>query len=380
MSDSNSPPSDAAGSVLVIGAGVSGLTSALCLLRRGFAVTVLAESFAPKVTSVVAGALWEWPPAVCGYHRDVVSLARSKTWCRASLQIFNELTLDSAHTGVFVRPVSYYFKRPIEEDAFHLAKMDDLKDKVSGFRHDRALIGEQGVNPDLGLQDAYTHLAPMVDTDTYMQWLLRETRKKGCRIVEGKIRGLLAAQAESLAREFGADVIVNCAGLGSRELTAEAMYPLRGALVRLKNDGRAMPRITDAHCISLDTSGQERSFIFIVPRGDNMLVLGGLAEPNEWNLEIGLHNYEPVRQMYRRCLHFMPRLRGAVIDAAEPVRVGLRPMRDSGVRLEAEPHTRIVHNYGHGGSGVTFSWGCALDVVDLVERLVHSSDRARDHA
>jgi D-amino-acid oxidase len=380
MSDSNSPPSDAAGSVLVIGAGVSGLTSALCLLRRGFAVTVLAESFAPKVTSVVAGALWEWPPAVCGYHRDVVSLARSKTWCHASLQIFNELALDPAHTGVFVRPVSYYFKRPIEEDAFHLAKMEDLKDKVSGFRHDRALIGEHGVNPDLGLQDAYTHLAPMVDTDTYMQWLLRETRKKGCRVVEGKIRGLLAAQAESLAREFGADVIVNCAGLGSSELTAEAMYPLRGALVRLKNDGRAMPRITDAHCISLDSSGQERSFIFIVPRGDNMLVLGGLAEPNEWNLEIGMHNYEPVRQMYRRCLHFMPRLRSAPIDDAEPVRVGLRPMRESGVRLEAEPHTRIVHNYGHGGSGVTFSWGCALDVVDLVEGLVHSSDRARDHA
>ena len=71
--------------VLVIGAGVSGLTSALCLRRRGFAVTVVAESFAPRVTSVVAGALWEWPPAVCGYHRDVDSLARSKVWCRTSL-------------------------------------------------------------------------------------------------------------------------------------------------------------------------------------------------------------------------------------------------------------------------------------------------------
>jgi D-amino-acid oxidase len=258
--------------------------------------------------------------------------------------------------------------------------MEDLKDKVGGFRHDRALIAEHGINPELGLQDAYTHLAPMVDTDTYLQWLLRETRQKGCRVVEGKIRGLLSAQAESLAREFGAAAIVNCAGLGSSELTAEPMYPLRGALVRLKNDGRAMPRITEAHCISLDTSGQERSFIFIVPRGDNMLVLGGLAEPNEWELDIGLHNYEPVREMYRRCLQFMPRLRSAPIDAAEPVRVGLRPMRDSGVRLEADPLARIVHNYGHGGSGVTFSWGCALDVVDLVEHMVSSTDPARDHA
>jgi D-amino-acid oxidase len=379
MSDSNSARSGSARSVLVIGAGVSGLTTALCLVRKGFAVTVLADSFAPRVTSVVAGALWEWPPAVCGYHRDILSLARSKAWCRSSLQIFSELALRSAETGVFVRPVSYYFKRPIEEDSFHLAKMNELKDEVRGFRHDPALIGEHEINPELGLQDAYTHLAPMVDTDRYMQWLLRQVRKEGCRVVEGKISGRLSDQATSLTKEFGAEAIVNCGGLGSRELTAEPMYPLRGALVRVKNDGRAMPRITDAHCVSLDHTSQETSFVFIVPRGEDMLVLGGLAEPDEWDLEIGLHNYEPVRQMYQRCVQFMPRLGKAEIDAAEPVRVGLRPMRSPGIRLEAEPRARIVHNYGHGGSGVTFSWGCALEVVDLVERAL-SAELARDHA
>ncbi len=254
--------------------------------------------------------------------------------------------------------------------------MEDLKDEVAGFRHDRALIAEHRVNPDLGLQDAYTHLAPMVDTDTYMQWLFRETRNEGCRVVEGRVKGLLSAQVQALAGEFRAEAIVNCAGLGSRELTADSMYPLRGALVRVKNDGRAMSRITDAHCISLDHTGPEQSFVFIVPRGEDMLVLGGLAEPDEWDLEIGLHNYDPVRQMYRRCVQFMPRLANAEIDAAEPVRVGLRPMRNPGVRLEAEPRARIVHNYGHGGSGVTFSWGCALEVVDLVERMICSEAAA----
>jgi D-amino-acid oxidase len=49
-----------------------------------------------------------------------------------------------------------------------------------------------------------------------------------------------------------------------------------------------------------------------------------------------------------------------------PVRIGLRPSRNSGVRLEAEPDGRIVHYYGHGGSGVTFSWGCAEEVVARV--------------
>jgi D-amino-acid oxidase len=54
----------------------------------------------------------------------------------------------------------------------------------------------------------------------------------------------------------------------------------------------------------------------------------------------------------------------------EPVRVGLRPVRRQNIRLEREPGTRIVHNYGHGGSGLTLSWGCAAEVVDSVERLL----------
>jgi D-amino-acid oxidase len=368
MSASDTPLPGRQRRVLVIGAGVSGLTSALCLRRRGFAVTVVAEAFAPRVTSIVAGALWEWPPAVCGYHRDVVSLARSKVWCRTSHQIFLDLA-NNPETGVFVRPVTYYFKRPLEEDRFHQAKMAELETEVGGFRHDPALIELHGVNPAMGLRDAYTHLAPMVDTDLYLQWLLREARAAGCRIVQETINGPLSASAESLARRFEVDAIVNCTGLGARNLTGETMYPLRGALVRVRNDGKAMPQVTEAHCISLDNSDEQRGFVFIVPRGENMLVLGGLAEPDEWGLDIGLHNYEPVRQMFRRCVQFMPALRNAEIDAAEPVRVGLRPVRDRNVRLEAEPGARIVHNYGHGGSGVTLSWGCATEVADLVERL-----------
>src|SRR5689334_17820657 len=47
--------------------------------------------------------------------------------------------------------------------------------------------------------------------------------------------------------------------------------------------------------------------------------------------------------------------------------VGLRPFRAEGFRVEAERvgHKLLVHNYGHGGAGITLSWGTASLAVDL---------------
>ena len=343
----------------MIGAGVIGLTTALCLRRRGFEVTVVADRFAPNITSVVAGALWEWPPAVCGHRHN---LERAKSWAEKSYAIYEELASNPA-TGVFVRPVTFYFQRPVDADPFQHTKMIELAAKVREFRHDAGLIAERGINPDLGYRDAYTHLAPMIDTDVYVPWLLEEVREAGCRIVERRVTSL----HENLLAEFEAQVIVNCTGLGARELGDDTVYPLRGAVIRARNDGRAIPRIAQAHCVSHDGLSRDPGFIFIVPRGNDKLILGGFAEPNEANLNIGLENYEPIRDMLTRCVEFLPALRGVELDAVEPVRVGLRPARAANVRLECEPGTRIIHNYGHGGSGVTFSWGCAEEVVGLVE-------------
>jgi D-amino-acid oxidase len=61
-------------------------------------------------------------------------------------------------------------------------------------------------------------------------------------------------------------------------------------------------------------------------------------------------------------------------------RVGLRPSRPQ-VRLEAESAGTggggpghgtarlVVHNYGHGGAGVTLSWGCAREAARLITSL-----------
>jgi len=64
----------------------------------------------------------------------------------------------------------------------------------------------------------------------------------------------------------------------------------------------------------------------------------------------------------------MPALRSARVLEH---RVGLRPTRPA-VRLEAgvlEDGRPVVHDYGHGGAGVTLSHGCAAEVAELVTQM-----------
>ncbi|MEA2618039.1 MAG: hypothetical protein QOE72_3822 [Chloroflexota bacterium] len=350
--------------VLVVGAGVSGLTSALCLARAGFEVEVVADRFAPDVVSVVAGALWEWPPAVCGHHRDQTSLARSKDWCMVSYEIFDDLARDR-QTGVFMRTANFYFRHRLEERPRQLRKMWELSSRVRGFVRDVGLAYLNGVDSAAGVRDAYAHLAPTIDTGRYMAWLRGQVEDAGVRIHRRRLEGRLSEQEARLQQEFGVAAIVNCAGLGAIDLHGASMYALRGALVHVRNDGRRMPRVDEAHCLSPDEQTGDSNFVFIVPRGRDVLVLGGLAEIDEHDLDVGL-DYPPIRDMHERCVAFLPALREAELVSDDPVRVGLRPFRRANVCLEREPGTRIIHNYAHGGAGFTFSWGCAHEVTERV--------------
>ncbi|PEA00883.1 FAD-dependent oxidoreductase [Bacillus cereus] len=354
--------------ILVIGGGVVGLTTALVLQNEGYQVKIVTEKLAPEVTSVVAGALWEWPPAVCGNHQDEASIKIAKEWSLLSYKVFSELS-KYKESGVYMRNVTFFFKHLIESSSRDFEKMNELKQHVEKFRHDASLIQEKEVNQTIGIKDAYSLLAPMIDTDIYMKWLQEKVEKTNCKIIQQKIVGNLEQQEESLKSEYQVDVIVNCTGLGSIELTDDEMYPLRGSLVRVVNNGSHFPKLEEAYCISHDGISEDPGFIFILPRGENMLLLGGLAELNKWNLEVDLENYKPIEEMYNRCKEFYPSLETAVIDACEPVRTGLRPFRKQSVRLERIPNSSIIHNYGHGGSGVTFSWGCALQVLEIINGL-----------
>ena len=353
--------------ILVIGAGVSGLTTAICLREAGFNVAIAADRFAPDLTSIVAGALWEWPPAVCGHHGAPRSLERSKEWCMTSYDKFKQMHADfgSEETGIYLRDVYFYFKDVLENQPADLNKMNELKEKVDGFERGLQIVKESiDLSFQGGIKDAYKHMSPMINTDIYMKWLLQHAQNIGCDIVQEKITVNVIENEQELLRRFNAQAIINCAGLGSIVTTGDpSMHPLRGALVRVKNQGGV---VKDAHCISHDrSSSDEQDIIFIVPRGDDLVVLGGLAQQDQWSTELSLE-VPIIRQMYDGCLQFLEELRDLPLDSEEPVRTGLRPCTEKNVCLERVPNTRIFYNYGHGGSGVTLSWGCSEEIVQLV--------------
>ncbi|KAF8873830.1 nucleotide-binding domain-containing protein [Infundibulicybe gibba] len=373
--------------VLVVGGGVTGLTTAWALLDAGYAVTVVSEKWASledRITSQIAGALWEWPPAVCGKHTNLISLDNSKRWCMTTYRGLDKLmhTLPAHEHGVRMRMANFFFEQSIDKMPGQLEKMNEIAavHDIQGFKHDPTLVKTHAVNQEAGVVDSYRHLAPVIDTDQYMGWLRSTVVARGGKLITGRINGDLLEQEDRLLGKYGAQAIVNATGLGAYETAADhSVVPLRGALVRVINDGMRFPIVREALCVSHDdTHGAEaEDIVFIVPRNDRTLILGGLVQPHVHTLDLTIDSPEIIR-MRDRCNKFVPGLENAELDPV-PFVQGLRPFRDTNVRVEQEQrlksdgtHSRIIHSYGQGGSGFTLSFGCAADVLELLSELEKS--------
>jgi D-amino-acid oxidase len=103
----------------------------------------------------------------------------------------------------------------------------------------------------------------------------------------------------------------------------------------------------------------ESEWVSYFPHRDRV-VCGGIRLPDRWD-----RTPDPAvtDRIVARCRRVQPRLRDAEIIE---VVTGLRPDRPA-VRVEAEPlgSGLCVHNYGHGGNGVSLSWGCAREAAEL---------------
>ncbi|PSN70298.1 nucleotide-binding domain-containing protein [Corynespora cassiicola Philippines] len=378
--------------IVIIGGGVTGLVNAWVLLDRGYRVTVLSKEWASygksqRLTAQIAGALWEYPPAVCGAHTDAISLQHSKRWSMQAYHIWNAIASQpslSTLAGVRMKPASFFFLAPLEQTPGQLSKMYELSSSgVRGFRRDPTIIAERRVDPAYGAVDAYEHLAPIIDTDTCMAFLMDLVVAKGAKLETRTIKGDLFDLEPALRDEYTADALINCTGLAGAEVAGDAScYPIRGALIRVRNDGKQFPKVEAALTITADPVHHPGEIVFLVPRNDDILLVGGITEPGADTLDLTLES-PIIRRMRDRCNRFLPGLEKAELDEEYPLAQGLRPFRRRNVRVERELRvrtvevggwkgerrepSRIVHSYGHGGAGWSLSFGCAADVLALVE-------------
>lgn len=313
--------------IVVVGAGVSGLTSALCLAEAGWPVRVWTAALPQRTTSAVAGAVWA-PP------RPAERAIKTLDWTEHSLGVFRELGGDPG-SGVRMAPAMSVGELTATEAMSSAAMLiPDLRPADPAD-----LPGGYGIG--------FRATMPMIDMPRYLDYLTRRLSAAGCEIEERRVQSL-AEVADA------APIVVNCAGLGAAALTGDdTLRPLFGQHVVLTNPGLQQ--------LFLEINGgPEWTCYFPHPQ---RVVCGGLSIPDRWDTT---PDPDVSEQILQRCRRIEPRLGEA--EVIETI-TGLRPDRPS-VRVEAEPLGRAlcVHNYGHGGNGVTLSWGCARDVVRLVTR------------
>ena len=309
--------------VAVAGAGVSGLTCGVSFAERGYPTAIFAEETGRQTTSGAAGALW--------FPYDAMPPEKVIPW---ALQTFDTL-VDLARvpaSGVSMielRQFSRSGKIQIPDWAIPLG----------------ACVIPSKVAESRAFTSGFSVIIPLMDTTIYLDYLADRFVAAG-----GEINANVHFEKlEDVDSKF--DLVINCAGIGARELVQDfELEPHRGQVAIIsKVDNLSCAIVCD-----------DPPLMYAIPRR-NDCVFGGTNDLSD-NLAPDPATTDRIVAECSRVLHIdKPRVHAE--------RVGLRPYRKSGVRLERDrlrDGRTVIHNYGHGGSGFTLSWGCVGDVARIV--------------
>lgn len=301
--------------VAIIGAGVSGLTCGVLLAEHGYDAHIFAAEPPGETTSAVAAAMW--------YPYDAEPADKVIAWALQSYGVFRELTGDS-RSGV---------------------SMLELRTFCRGEKLDipvwAADLDARSTN-----QTEFVMTVPLADTSIYLDYLKRRLTTAGGKITTG----IRFDSVEEVDRSF--DVVINCAGIGAKTLVRDTeLEPHRGQVVLVEKLNLPGAVVCD-----------DPPLMYAIPRTHDC-VFGGTNEISD-NLIPDPAASAAILSECSRTLDLKP-------PRIIATRVGLRPFRKTGVRVEPDRTAdgrRLIHNYGHGGSGFTLSWGCAQTVWELMRR------------
>ncbi|KAF8632898.1 hypothetical protein AX17_004744 [Amanita inopinata Kibby_2008] len=366
--------------VVVLGAGVVGLTTAILIQERGgYHVTVIADVLPtdPKTiryTSHWAGAHHVSNDTTNQLQRELEERTLHKLW---------ELSEPGTPTEkLFLRlPQTDYYRDPRRED-------DPLKN-VHDFKH----IPSDALR--FKAVEGVTFTVLTIDTPRYLNYLLSRFLSAGGSTVRASVQHIdqiiqggadVFSPARRASSPFGTsrelppspDAVVVCAGIGARALGGVEdtnVYPIRGQTVLLR-----APWVNLGRTIGGGLGAES----YIIPRRSGEVIVGGTREENDW---YPIPRPETSRRILEDGLALCPELappeiravREPTIDDILPFVIeegcGLRPARKGGIRLEVEHFARhkgdgkvpVVHNYGHAGYGFQTSWASAEKALGLLE-------------
>jgi len=265
----------------VVGCGAVGLAAARQLQRRGFDVTIYAAAVPPDTTSnmSLAGftptssvvALESRTPEWEAQFRDVVEIA------------YRQLQL-LVGRGYGVSWLYNY--SPLDDPRAAGGTNTLLPAHLQG---EREILGP-GEHP---LPAAYAARRPelRIEPSIYLEAMVRDVVLFGGRIVIRRF----ADRADLLT--IGEPVIVNCSGLGARELAGDQeLIPLKGQLTALVPQPEVDYATTGAGRVSADMPG---GGLHMMPRSDGIM-LGGTREQGIWTLEPNQDELKRVVEGHRR--------------------------------------------------------------------------------
>ncbi|XP_033645081.1 D-aspartate oxidase-like [Asterias rubens] len=333
--------------VCVVGAGIIGVSTAVNILESipNVEVTILAEKFSPDTTSSGIGGLW-LPYLAKNTPQESIYKWGKTTWDHM-MAILRSPYADEA--GIHLKPIYDLFDVELDKDPF-------WKDIPLSYRR----CNQQELDSLFpGYVSGFFFMTLFCLCRLYIPWLMKRYQARGGKVLKQSLSSL-----SEIADLY--DVIVMCTGLGSHHLLGDKeVYPIRGELVKVKSSW------------TIATSAEKDGVLqsYLLPGIDHVFC-GGLAQVDNWNEQ---SDPKDVQGVLEKCAQLVPSIKNAKVISSW---AGLRPGRSS-IRLEKEnlrietTIKKVVHNYGHGGSGATLHWGCAQDAAQLVMQSIQELNRSK---
>ncbi|XP_066590478.1 D-aspartate oxidase [Prorops nasuta] len=339
--------------VSIVGAGVIGLTTAVAVKESfpNYEVTIFSDSFSPNTTGDGSAGLWT-PYLISGTPEQNIYRWSKKThdWFEQFWK--SGLALES---GIQLIP----FCR-VSDDPDKFRNKDFTKIVYGARELTIPELNKLNLQHKTSYQSGWSFITYTCEPVLLLPWLTKKLLKMKCLFVERKINSL-----EELANE-GFQLIINCTGLGAKELVHDkTVVPIRGQVFRVQ-----------APWVKQGFSVENEDSFYIIPN-INSIVLGGTHQENDYDCS---ERASDSKHIYEGCCRINESLKDAKILKQW---VGLRPSRPA-VRLDSEilktPENKeytVIHNYGHGGSGVTLCWGCAVDVVGIMKNSIAEDPKSK---